>query len=177
MPYPLVWVNLSNTKNKIGVNFCPGCSDWSYRDRNWESIDWRVGVLFFLLFILSPVCRSQILTVPLWFLDEDQRTYWQSSLVQQHPSTPGCCLYANIGLSPARATHFLSFHWLYAASFILNVTPIQIDKNVTCGSFFKYKIIVPAKFNLAAFIEYKIHLPVIFWGGVGGGGWWSQAWN
>lgn len=87
-----------------------------YCDRNGESNDWQVGVLFFCC-LSSPLCAGiKVLTALLWSLDEDQRAYWQLSLVQRQPSTPDCCLYANAGLCQSHVTDSLSVLLLFVHS-------------------------------------------------------------
>lgn len=100
------WVNLPSVTKTILEDFFFQIE--VHRDCNRESNDWQVGLLFFCC-LSSPMCAGiKVLTAPLWFLDEDQQTYWQSCLVQLHLSTWGCCLYANIGLTPAKQTYLLS---------------------------------------------------------------------
>lgn len=103
-PTHLSVLDPSESETKLKFFFVLNTQIGVHSDRNWESNDWQVGVLFFCC-LSSPLCAGiKVLTAPLWFLDEDQRAYWQSSLVQQQPSTPGCCLYANAGLRPSCTT-------------------------------------------------------------------------
>lgn len=86
------WVNLpSVTKTILEDFFFLNAQIEVHRDCNRESNDWQVGLLFFCC-LSSPMCAGiKVLTAPLWFLDEDQQTYWQSCLVLPHLSTWGCC--------------------------------------------------------------------------------------
>lgn len=85
------WVNLPSVTKTILEDFFFWMLKSKFIGIVIESNNWQVGLLFFCC-LSSPVCAGiKVLTAPLWFLDENQQTYWQSCLVQPHLSTWGCC--------------------------------------------------------------------------------------
>lgn len=103
-----------------------------------------------MLFILSSVCRNQSPDSPVWSLDEDQRAYWQSSLVQQQPSTPSCCLYANAGLCHSWLTFCYA---VIRAQLRINLNSYSIWQKCHLSWYFVWsicEITIPTKFSLPA---------------------------
>lgn len=159
-------------KTKLEAFFVLNTQIGVHSDGNGESNDWQVSLLFFCC-LSSPLCSGiKVLTVPLWFLDEDQRTYLQSSLVQQPPSTPGCCLYANAGLCHSRTTESLSVMLLVIHSRLrINLNSYSVWQK--CHLWWSFvqsicEIMIPAKFNLPAKVRWLQNLfHCGFWGDTG----------
>lgn len=156
------WVNFpSVTKAILEDFFFLNAQIEVHRDCNRESNDWQVGLLFFCC-LSSPMCAGiKVLTAPLWFLDEDKRTYWQSCLVQPHLSTWGCCLYANIGLTPAQQTYLLSL----AMRSRLPINRKLLFRLIKMSPMVSFNVRSHFLLNLVEqwrFIDYKIYFTMAF---------------